>query len=104
MTQKDPSALKPPSTGVIHASGGRRVAAAVLYSLMALHVGGASASYIFGKAAALGFDNPEVLTLLRAMGAAVIFLLLTGTVIPKPRFSLQGMGPSVLARFPGGAH
>jgi len=65
---------------------------AVLYGLMALHVGGASATYIFGKAAAVGFDNPAVVTLLRAAGAAVVFLLLTGTVIPKPRFSLREWG------------
>jgi drug/metabolite transporter (DMT)-like permease len=63
-----------------------------LYSLMALHVGCASATYIFGKAAAVDFDNPAVLTLLRASGAAVIFLLLTGTVIPRPRFSLKEWG------------
>ena len=73
-------------------AAGGGLSRAVLYSLMALHVGGASATYIFGKAAALGFDNPEVLTLLRAMGAAVIFLLLTGTVVPKPRFSLREWG------------
>jgi drug/metabolite transporter (DMT)-like permease len=57
-----------------------------LYSLMALHVGCASASYIFGQAAAVAFADPEVLTLLRAAGAAVVFVLLTGTAIPKPRF------------------
>jgi drug/metabolite transporter (DMT)-like permease len=65
---------------------------AVLYGLMALHVGGASATYIFGKAAAVGFDNPEVVTLLRAAGAAIFYLLLTGTVIPKPQFSLREWG------------
>ncbi|MBL0713811.1 MAG: DMT family transporter [Desulfosarcina sp.] len=58
-----------------------------LYGFMALHVGLASASYIFGKAAAVGFDDPAVLTLARALGAAVIFLLVTGTLIPRPRFS-----------------
>jgi len=63
-----------------------------LYGLMALHVGLASATYIFGKAAAVGFGDPAVLTLLRASGAAVIFLLLTGTVIPVPRFSLREWG------------
>jgi len=65
---------------------------AVAYGLMALHVTCASATYIFGKAAALGFNNPEVLTLLRATGAALIFLLLTGTLIPRPRFSLREWG------------
>jgi drug/metabolite transporter (DMT)-like permease len=63
-----------------------------LYGLMALHVGFASATYIFGKAAAVGFDDPAVLTLLRACGAAVIFLLLTGTLIPLPRFSGREWG------------
>jgi drug/metabolite transporter (DMT)-like permease len=65
---------------------------ATLYGLMALHVGCASATYVFGKAAAVGFGDPAVLTLLRASGAAVIFLLLTGTVIPLPRFSLREWG------------
>ena len=63
-----------------------------LYGLMALHVTCASATYIFGKAAAIGFNDPEVLTLLRAMGAAAIFLFLTGTLIPRPRFSLREWG------------
>ena len=64
----------------------------LLYGLMALHVGCASATYLFGKAAAVGFDNPEVLTFLRAAGAAVIFLLLTGSFIPRPRFNLKEWG------------
>ena len=59
----------------------------ILYAMMALHVGCAAATYIFGKAAAAGFADPEVLAMLRSSGAAVIFLLLTGTVIPPPRFS-----------------
>lgn len=57
-----------------------------LYALMALHVMCSSGSYIFGKAAAVGFDDPAVLTLARALGAAVIFLLGTGTLIPRPQF------------------
>ncbi len=57
-----------------------------LYALMALHVICSSGSYIFGKAAAVGFDDPAVLTLARALGAAAIFLLGTGTLIPRPRF------------------
>ena len=60
-----------------------------LYALMALHVICSSGSYIFGKAAAVGFDDPAVLTLARALGAAVIFLLGTGTMIPRPRFNLR---------------
>jgi drug/metabolite transporter (DMT)-like permease len=59
---------------------------------MALHVACASATYVLGKAAAVGFNDPAVLTLLRALGAAVIFLLLTGTVIPKPRFRPREWG------------
>ncbi len=58
-----------------------------LYTLMALHVVCSSGSYIFGKAAAVGFDDPAVLTLARALGAAVIFLVGTGTLIPRPRFA-----------------
>jgi drug/metabolite transporter (DMT)-like permease len=85
-----------PGDGVLpepsHQTNGDGLSRIVLYSLMALHVGGASATYLFGKAAAVGFDNPEVVTLLRAAGAAVVFLLLTGTVIPKPRFDLREWG------------
>ena len=44
-------------------TNGEALSRVVLYGLMALHVGGASATYIFGKAAAVGFDNPEVVTL-----------------------------------------
>lgn len=92
MTQPNPSPEKAFRPASFTPAAGGGLSRAVLYSLMALHVGGASATYIFGKAAALGFDNPEVLTLLRAMGAAVIFLLLTGTVVPKPRFNLREWG------------
>jgi drug/metabolite transporter (DMT)-like permease len=65
---------------------------ATLYGLMALHVGCASATYIFGKAAAVGFANPEAVTLLRAAGAALIFLMLTGSLIPTPRFRPREWG------------
>ncbi len=58
-----------------------------LYTLMALHVVCSSGSYIFGKAAAVGFDDPAVLTLARALGAAIIFIVGTGTLIPRPRFA-----------------
>jgi drug/metabolite transporter (DMT)-like permease len=71
-----------------------------LYAFMALHVSFSAASYIFGKAAAVGFGDPAVLTLARALGAAVIFLLGTGTLIPRPRFArrewLQLMGFGIL--------
>ncbi len=67
---------------------------------MALHVSFSSGSYIFGKAAAVGFDDPAVLTLARALGAAIIFLLGTGTLIPRPRFAprewLQLLGFGIL--------
>ncbi|MEJ2363831.1 MAG: DMT family transporter [Deltaproteobacteria bacterium] len=60
-----------------------------LYALMATHVGLASGTYVFAKAAAVGFPDAETLTLARAMGAALILLLLTGWVIPKPRFDFK---------------
>ena len=60
-----------------------------LYALMAIHVGLASGTYVFAKAAAVGFPDAETLTLARALGAALILLLLTGWVIPKPRFDLK---------------
>ncbi|MEW6670086.1 MAG: DMT family transporter [Thermodesulfobacteriota bacterium] len=60
-----------------------------LYGLMALHVGLAAATYVFSKKAAVGFSNPEALTLSRALGAAVIFLLLSGWAIPKPAFGVK---------------
>jgi drug/metabolite transporter (DMT)-like permease len=56
---------------------------------MAIHVGLASGTYVFAKAAAVGFPDAETLTLARALGAALILLLLTGWVIPKPRFDLK---------------
>ena len=60
-----------------------------LYTLMALHVGLASGTYVFAKAAAVGFPDAATLTLARALGAALILLLLTGWVIPKPRFNFN---------------
>jgi drug/metabolite transporter (DMT)-like permease len=53
---------------------------------MATHVILASGTYVFAKAAAVGFPDAETLTLARALGAALILLLLTGWVIPKPKF------------------
>ena len=41
-----------------------------LYALMATHVGLASGTYVFAKAAAVGFPDAESLTLARAIGAA----------------------------------
>ena len=60
-----------------------------LYLLMATHVFLASGTYVFAKAAAVGFPNAETLVLARALGAALLLLLLTGWVIPKPRFDLR---------------
>lgn len=56
---------------------------------MATHVLLASGTYVFAKAAAVGFPNAETLTLARALGAGLILLLLTGWLIPKPRFDLK---------------
>jgi drug/metabolite transporter (DMT)-like permease len=56
---------------------------------MVTHVGLASGTYVFAKAAAVGFPDAESLTLARAMGAAAILLLLTGWGIPKPRFDFK---------------
>jgi len=65
----------------------------MLYALMALHVSLASASYIFGRTAAVGFADPMVLTLLRAAGAALLFLvLLGGSLIPRPTFNRREWG------------
>jgi drug/metabolite transporter (DMT)-like permease len=56
---------------------------------MATHVSLASGTYVFAKAAAVGFPAAETLTLARALGAALILLLLTGWAIPKPRFDFK---------------
>ena len=60
-----------------------------LYALMATHVILAAGTYVFGKAAAVGFPNAETLTLARALGAALLLLLLTGWVIPRPQFTIK---------------
>jgi drug/metabolite transporter (DMT)-like permease len=60
-----------------------------LYLLMATHVFLASGTYVFAKAAAVGFPNAETLTLARALGAGLILLLLTGWLIPRPRFGMK---------------
>ncbi len=59
------------------------------YVFMALHICGAAGTYILGKAAATGFDNPAALTFARAAGSALILLLCTGTLIPAPRFQAR---------------
>jgi len=60
-----------------------------LYLFMALHVLGAAGTFIFSKAAATSFANPMVLTVIRGLGSAVIFLMFTGWKIPKPDFTLR---------------
>lgn len=60
---------------------------ATTYTLMVTHVILAAGTYVFGKEAAVGFADPGVLTLARALGAAVCLLLLTGWAIPRPDFS-----------------
>lgn len=60
-----------------------------LYALMATHVSLASGTYVFAKAAAVGFPDPATLTLARALGAALLLLLLTSSVIPRPQFRLK---------------
>lgn len=59
------------------------------YLLMAVHVALAAGTYVFSKKAAIGFSNPAALTLARSLGAASIFLLLSGWAIPKPAFNLK---------------
>lgn len=56
---------------------------------MALHVFGAAGTFVFSKAAVLSFANPLVLTVIRGIGASIIFLLFTGWKIPKPDFSFR---------------
>ena len=60
-----------------------------LYLFMALHVLGAAGTFIFSKAAATSFANPMVLTVIRGLGSAVIFLMFTGWKIPRPDFTLR---------------
>ena len=61
----------------------------LLYIFMALHVLGAAGTFILSKAAATSFANPLVLTVVRGIGCAFIFLIFTGWKIPKPDFSLR---------------
>lgn len=56
------------------------------FLLMAAHVAGAAGTYVLSKLAADGFPSPAALTLARALGATVLLLLLTGTLIPRPQF------------------
>ncbi len=54
---------------------------------MALHVLGAAGTFVFTKTAAEAFSDAAALTMARAGGAVVVFLLLTGWALPRPRFS-----------------
>lgn len=60
-----------------------------LYALMTLHVALAAGTYVFSKKAAVEFSNPAALTLARSLGAAVVFLILSGWAIPKPVFNAR---------------
>ncbi len=60
-----------------------------LYLFMVLHVLFAAGTFIFSKAAAVSFANPMVLTVCRGLGSALIFLLFTKWIIPKPDFTLK---------------
>jgi len=57
------------------------------FLLMAVHVACAAGTYVLGKNAAVGFPNAGSLSLARSIVAAVVLLALTGTAIPRPRFT-----------------
>jgi len=57
------------------------------YFLMALHVVFSAVNYVLAKSAAQKFPSVEALTMTRAAATAVLLLALTGTLIPRPRFS-----------------
>jgi len=59
-----------------------------LLLLMAVHVGLAACTYVFSKHAVNGFPDSAALTMARALGAALVFMALTGGgAIPRPHFS-----------------
>lgn len=55
--------------------------------LMALHVVMAAVNYVLAKGATQHFGSMGALTMTRAGLSALLLLALTGTVIPRPRFS-----------------
>jgi len=61
-------------------------------SLMALHVSLAALNYVLAKPAAVEFADPEALATARAVLAALLVLCLTGSVIPRPRFTRREWG------------
>lgn len=56
---------------------------------MAIHVVLAAGTYVFGKAAAVGFPDARSLTLARALGAGLLLLPLFGWALPWPRYSAR---------------
>jgi len=58
-----------------------------VYLLMALHVVFSATNYVLAKSAATLFLPVEALTMARAALAALLLVALTGTLIPRPRFS-----------------
>jgi drug/metabolite transporter (DMT)-like permease len=62
------------------------------YGLMALHVSLAAINYVLAKPAAVEFADPEALAMARAAAAAVLMVALTGTLVPRPRFTLREWG------------
>jgi drug/metabolite transporter (DMT)-like permease len=58
-----------------------------LWLLMTLHVVFSAANYVLAKGATEHFESVGALTMARAGAAAVLLVALTGTVIPRPRFS-----------------
>ena len=57
------------------------------WGLMALHVVLAAVNYVLAKGATQHFASMGSLTMTRAALSAVLLLALTGTVIPRPRFT-----------------
>jgi drug/metabolite transporter (DMT)-like permease len=57
------------------------------FLLMGVHVACAAGTYVLGKYAAVGFPNAGSLSLARSIVAGVVLLALTGTAIPRPRFT-----------------
>jgi drug/metabolite transporter (DMT)-like permease len=58
-----------------------------VHLLMAIHVAGSAVTYVLGKHAAVGFPDAGSLALARALCSALLLLALTGTVIPRPKFT-----------------
>ena len=59
----------------------------VVFLLMLIHVCCAAVTYVLGHTAAVGFPTAGSLSLARALIAATVLLALTGTAIPRPRFT-----------------